>query len=59
MNAKRRLKNVGYSQNYVKKSDFDPPFCIELPFLAGIGEPMVPLAAWQILTPYTFHLCGK
>jgi hypothetical protein len=26
MNAKKDLKNVGYSQSYVKKSDFDPPF---------------------------------
>jgi hypothetical protein len=32
INAKRRLKNVGYSQNYVKKSDFDPPFWIEPSF---------------------------
>jgi hypothetical protein len=36
MNAKRRLKNVGYYQSYVKKSDFDPPFWIEPPFLTHL-----------------------
>jgi hypothetical protein len=30
-NAIRRLKNVGYSHSYVKKTDF-PPFWIEPPF---------------------------
>jgi hypothetical protein len=29
---KEYWKNVGYSQSYVKKSDFEPPFWMEPPF---------------------------
>jgi hypothetical protein len=31
-------KNIGYSQSNVKKSDFDPPFWIELPFLSHLTK---------------------
>jgi hypothetical protein len=35
---KEDWKNVGYSQGYVKKSDFDPPFWIEPPFLTHLTK---------------------
>jgi hypothetical protein len=33
MNAKRKLKNIGYPKSYAKKSDYDPPFWIDSQFL--------------------------
>jgi hypothetical protein len=45
---KEDCKNVGYSQSYVKKYNFDPPFWIEPPLLTHLTRYALDSCCWQI-----------